>query len=136
MAIGASYGAMALGVGFTVLGLIIALALNAKFPGRALLRASVLVPWAIPTVVSSRLWGLIFNTDFGLINRILGTEINWFGTTASSMFAILLVQLWLGYNYMFLVITGALQSIPGELVEAARVDGGGPLAIFRRISSL
>ena len=76
----------------------------------------------------------MFNTDFGLLNRMLGTNINWFGTTASAMFAILLVQLWLGYNYMFLVCTGALQSISADLTEAAQVDGAKPSYAFRTIT--
>ena len=79
-------------------------------------------------------WREMFNNDFGLINRLLGLDLNWFGTTASSMFAILLIQLWLGYNYMFLVITGALQSIPSDLVEAAGVDGAKPFYAFRTIT--
>jgi len=69
-----------------------------------------------------------------VLNRLLGTDINWFGSTASSMFAILLIQLWLGYNYMFLVITGALQSISSDLTEAAGVDGAKPFYAFRTIT--
>ncbi len=65
---------------------------------------------------------------------MLGTNINWFGSTPTAMFAVLLVQLWMGYNYMFLVCTGALQSIPADLTEAAQVDGAKPLHAFRTIT--
>jgi arabinogalactan oligomer/maltooligosaccharide transport system permease protein len=88
----------------------------------------------MPAVAMYLVWREMFYTDFGLINRMLGTEFNWFGNTASAMFAILLVQLWLGYNYMFLVITGALQSIPSDLTEAASVDGAKPFYAFRTIT--
>jgi len=76
----------------------------------------------------------MFNTDFGLINRLFGLDVNWFGDAWTARFAVLLVQLWLGYNYMFLVATGALQSIPADLTEAAAVDGAKPFYAFRTIT--
>jgi arabinogalactan oligomer/maltooligosaccharide transport system permease protein len=94
----------------------------------------IILPYAMPAVAMYLVWREMFNTDFGLINRLLGTEVNWFGNTASSMVAILLVQLWLGYNYMFLVITGALQAVPADLTEAAGVDGAKPFYAFRTIT--
>ena len=118
-----------------VLGLIVALALNNPLvKGKTIYRSLIILPYAMPAVAMYLVWREMFNTDFGLINRMLGTEFNWFGNTASAMFAILLVQLWLGYNYMFLVITGALQSIPSDLTEAASVDGAKPFYAFRTIT--
>jgi arabinogalactan oligomer/maltooligosaccharide transport system permease protein len=117
------------------LGLLVAVALNNPLlRGKTLYRSLIILPYSMPAVAMYLVWRDMFNTDFGLINRLLGTHINWFGTTASSMFAILLVQLWLGYNYMFLVITGALQSISSDLVEAAGVDGAKPFYAFRTIT--
>ena len=117
------------------LGLLVALALNNPLMrGRTLYRSFIILPYAMPSIAMYLVWREMFNKDFGLINRILGTDINWFGSTASSMFAILLIQLWLGYNYMFLVITGALQSISSDLVEAAGVDGAKPFYAFRTIT--
>ena len=117
------------------LGLLVAIALNNPLMrGRTLYRSLIILPYAMPSIAMYLVWREMFNQDFGLINRLLGTDINWFGTTASSMFAILLIQLWLGYNYMFLVITGALQSIPSDLVEAAGVDGAKPFYAFRTIT--
>ncbi|WP_199905080.1 ABC transporter permease subunit [Nocardioides sediminis] len=117
------------------LGLLVAIALNNPLMrGRTLYRSFIILPYAMPAVAMYLVWREMFNQDFGLVNRILGTDINWFGTTPSSMFAILLIQLWLGYNYMFLVITGALQSIPSDLVEAAGVDGAKPFYAFRTIT--
>lgn len=117
------------------LGLLVAIALNNPLMrGRTLYRSLIILPYAMPGIAMYLVWREMFNKDFGLINRLLGTDINWFGSTASSMFAILLIQLWLGYNYMFLVITGALQSIPADLVEAAGVDGAKPFYAFRTIT--
>lgn len=117
------------------LGLVVAIALNnPNLKGRTLYRSLIILPYAMPSFAMYLVWREMFNKDFGLINRLLGLDVNWFGTTASSMFAILLIQLWLGYNYMFLVITGALQSIPSDLVEAAGVDGAKPFYAFRTIT--
>ena len=118
-----------------VLGLLVALVLNKEeLKGRRIYRSLIILPYAMPVVAMYLVWRDMFNTDFGLLNRLLGTHINWFGTTASAMFAILLVQLWLGYNYMFLVCTGALQSISADLTEAAQVDGAKPSYAFRTIT--
>ena len=117
------------------LGLLVALVLNKEeLKGRRIYRSLIILPYAMPVVAMYLVWRDMFNTDFGLLNRMLGTHINWFGTTASAMFAILLVQLWLGYNYMFLVCTGALQSISADLTEAAQVDGAKPSYAFRTIT--
>jgi arabinogalactan oligomer/maltooligosaccharide transport system permease protein len=116
-------------------GLLVAMTLNnERLRGQRVYRSLIILPYAMPAVAMMLVWRDMFNTDFGLINRILHTHINWFGTTASSMFAVLLVQLWLGYNYMFLVCTGALQSIPADLTEAAQVDGAKPVHAFRTIT--
>jgi arabinogalactan oligomer / maltooligosaccharide transport system permease protein len=76
----------------------------------------------------------MFNTDFGLINHLFGGHVDWFGGAGSARFAVLLVQLWLGYPYMFLVTTGALQAIPAELTDASRVDGAGAWQAFRAVT--
>jgi arabinogalactan oligomer/maltooligosaccharide transport system permease protein len=117
------------------LGLVVALALNNPLlRGKTVYRSLIILPYAMPAIAMYLVWREMFNTDFGLINRMLGISFNWFDNTATSMLAILLVQLWLGYNYMFLVITGALQSIPSDLVEAAGVDGAKPFYAFRTIT--
>ena len=118
-----------------VLGLLVAIVLNKEgLRGQRIYRSLIILPYAMPAVAMMLVWRDMFNTDFGLINRILGTNINWFGNTPTAMFAVLLVQLWLGYNYMFLVATGALQAIPSDLTEAAQVDGAKPFYAFRTIT--
>jgi trehalose/maltose transport system permease protein len=120
----------------TVLGMIIALALHAKFRGRALLRASVLVPWAIPTVVSARMWGWMFNDSYGVINAILlklgliSEQLAWVADPALSFAAVVAVDVWKTTPFMALLILAALQMLPEDIYEAAKIDGAGPLRTF------
>ena len=120
--------------GTFALGLLVAVVLNhERLKGQRIYRSLLILPYAMPAFAMLLLWRDMFNTDFGLINRLFGTEINWFGKPVTAMIAVLLVQLWMGYPYMFLVCTGALQSIPGDLKEAASVDGAKPVYAFRTI---
>jgi arabinogalactan oligomer/maltooligosaccharide transport system permease protein len=120
--------------GIFSLGLLVAIVLNhERLKGQRIYRSLLILPYAMPAFAMLLLWRDMFNTDFGLINRMFGTEINWFGKPVTAMIAVLLVQLWMGYPYMFLVATGALQSIPGDLKEAASVDGAKPVYAFRTI---
>jgi arabinogalactan oligomer/maltooligosaccharide transport system permease protein len=117
------------------LGLFIAIVLNSeRLKGQRLYRSLLILPYAMPAFAMYLVWRDMFNTDFGLINRLFGLDLNWFGTPTSARIAVLLVQLWLGYSYMFLVSTGALQSIPTDLTEAASVDGAKPFHAFRTIT--
>ena len=116
------------------LGLLVAIVLNhERLKGQRIYRSLLILPYAMPAFAMLLLWRDMFNTDFGLINRLFGLEVNWFGEPLTAMAAVLLVQLWMGYPYMFLVCTGALQSIPGDLKEAASVDGAKPVYAFRTI---
>lgn len=113
----------------------LALLLNRAFPGRGLLRASVLVPWAIPTVVSARLWAWMFNPDYGLINRLLGgAEINWLGAPGYALHAAILVDVWKTTPFVALLVLAGLQGIPEDLYKAARVDGASTWRQFRAIT--
>jgi arabinogalactan oligomer / maltooligosaccharide transport system permease protein len=116
------------------LGLLVAIVLNhERLKGQRIYRSLLILPYAMPAFAMLLLWRDMFNTDFGLINRLFNLEVNWFGEPLTAMAAVLLVQLWMGYPYMFLVCTGALQSIPGDLKEAASVDGAKPAYAFRTI---
>lgn len=122
--------------GFTfILGLFIALALHsAKVRGRNVYRILLVLPYAMPSFAMLLVWRDMFNTDFGLINNLFGADVDWFGGATSARLAVILVQLWLGYPYMFLVSTGALQAIPGELLDATKVDGAGVWQSFRSVT--
>jgi arabinogalactan oligomer/maltooligosaccharide transport system permease protein len=121
--------------GTFVLGLICALALHSpRLRGRSLYRILLVLPYAMPSFAMLLVWRDMFNTDFGLLNGLFGTDVDWFGGQWSARAAVIGVQLWLGYPYMFLVATGALQAIPRELTEASRIDGASPWASLRQIT--
>lgn len=129
-----------LSVGMTfLLGLILASVLNEpRLKGQRFYRSILLLPYAIPGFISLMVWSGFWNTDFGLVNDILGTfgipPINWLGDAFWAKVAVLLTNLWMGFPYMFLVCTGALQAIPGDLKEAASLDGASGFMNFRKIT--
>jgi trehalose/maltose transport system permease protein len=124
----------------TVLGLIVALALNARFPGRGLLRAAILVPWAIPTVVSAKMWGWMYNDVFGIFNHLLlassliDVPLAWTASPDLALAAIIAVDVWKTTPFMALLLLAGLQMLPRECYESAAVDGVHPVKVFFRIT--
>lgn len=116
------------------LGLLLALALSKALRGRRVYRSILILPYAMPSVMSILIWGGMFDTEFGAINNLLGTNIAWFQSAAFARTAVIVVNLWLGFPYFYLVSSGALQAIPTELAEAAAIDGANPRQIFRKIT--
>jgi len=117
------------------LGMFLAIALNdPRLRGQKVYRALLIVPYAISGFISLLIWAGFFNRDFGLINEMTGLSVNWFGETWSARLAVILTNLWMGFPYMFLVCTGALQAISSDLKEAARIDGASGWQGFRRIT--
>jgi multiple sugar transport system permease protein len=117
-----------------LLGLSIAILLNRSFRLRGFVRAVVLIPWAIPTVVSARMWEWIYNTDFGILNYIIGSKINWLGSPFLAMNAAIFMDVWKTTPFVAILLMAGLQIIPRELYQAARVDGAGSWAIFKKIT--
>ena len=126
-----------LSVGTTfVLGLFLALVFNdPRVRGKKFYRILIILPYAFPVFLSGLVWAGLLNPEFGFINQVLfgGAQIPWLSDPWLARFSVLLVNLWLGYPYMFLVCTGALQSIPEELTEAARVDGASAWRTLRSV---
>lgn len=116
------------------LGLLLALALNKPIRGRRIYRSILVLPYAMPSVMSILIWGGMFNTEFGAINTLFGSEIAWFSDPNFARLAVILVNLWLGFPYFYLIASGSLQAIPSELLEAAAIDGANPRQIFRKIT--
>jgi ABC-type sugar transport system permease subunit len=117
------------------IGLFLAIALDKRgMRFQRLYRTILIIPWAIPGFLSLLVWGGLLNDQFGVVNRIFHTSIPWLFDANWARVSCILVSTWLTVPYFFVVSMGALQSIPEELVEAARVDGGGGLQIFRRIT--
>ncbi len=117
-----------------LLGLSIAVLLNRSFRSKGVVTAIVLVPWAIPTVVSARMWEWMYNTDFGILNHLFGVTINWLGSPAWALNAAIFMDVWKTTPFVVILLLAGLRTIPLELYQAARIDGAGAWTIFRRIS--
>jgi multiple sugar transport system permease protein len=117
-----------------LLGLGIAILLNRTFAGKGLVRSIILVPWAVPTVVSAKMWEWIFNSDFGIFNYLLGADINWLGNPKWAIHAAIFADVWKTTPFVTLLLMAGLQSIPHELYSAAQIDGATPWTIFKRIT--
>ncbi|QSB04270.1 ABC transporter permease subunit [Natronoglycomyces albus] len=118
-----------------VLGLGTAMALNhANMRGTRIYRAIVILPYAMPAFAMLMVWRDMFNPDFGIVNDMLGLGINWFGEVWAARFMALLINTWMGFPYMFLIALGALQALPRDTLEAARIDGASGLRSFRTIT--
>jgi trehalose/maltose transport system permease protein len=124
----------------TLTGLGVALLLNQEFKGRGLVRTAVLVPWAIPTIVSAKMWGWLLNDQFGVINNylmalgLISQKIAWTAEPAYALWTVVLVDVWKTTPFMALLILAALQTVPKDCYEAARVDGVHPLRVFWKIT--
>ncbi len=124
----------------TVLGLAVALVLHRTFPGRGLVRAVVLIPWAIPTVVSARMWNWMLHDQFGVVNDLLlrfgliSAPIAWTANADTALWAVVIVDVWKTTPFMALLILAGLQMLPGDIYEAARVDGIHPVRVFFRVT--
>lgn len=117
-----------------LLGLSIALLLNRTFKGKGLMRTIVLIPWAIPTVVSAKMWEWLYNADFGLFNFLLGEKINWLGNQFLALNAAVFMDVWKTTPFVVLLLMAGLQTIPRDLYKAARVDGAGSWTVFRAVT--
>nr|WP_270935508.1 sugar ABC transporter permease [Roseomonas sp. MO-31] len=124
----------------TALGLIIALTLDARLRGRGPLRAAMLIPWAIPTVVSAQMWGWMLHDQYGVINAVLlslgiiATPWAWVADPSLALWSVVAVDVWKTTPFMALLILAALQLVPGAVYEAAKIDGLGPVGTFFRIT--
>ena len=124
----------------TTFGLAVALLLNSAIRGRGLLRTAVLVPWAIPAVVSARIWAWMFNDVYGVVNQTLASLHLTDGTTAwladphLGLLTLIIVDVWKTTPFMALMLLAGLQSIPKSLYEAAQVDGASSWQQFRHIT--
>lgn len=123
-----------------VFGIIVALVLHQEFKGRGWVRAAVLIPWAIPTIVSARMWGWMLNDQFGMINDILlrlgliETKIAWTASADTAMTAVLVVDIWKTTPFMALLTLAGLQLIPKDIYEAAAIDGVHPVKTFFKVT--
>jgi multiple sugar transport system permease protein len=118
----------------TLIGLAMALIMAAAFKGQGLLRTTVLVPWAVLTVVTAIMWKTIVDPNLGLVNQILGTNTVWLGEEPQALIVMILADTWKTAPFMALLLLAGLQVIPSEIYEAAKVDGATAWQRFRRIT--
>ncbi len=117
-----------------VFGLLIAIVMQDKrMKGQKIYRLILILPYALPIFMTALVWKGMLNTDFGLINQIVGSPIPWLSDGTLAKLSLLVVNLWIGYSYMLLVVTGALTAVPGDLKEAAFVDGASAWRAFRSV---
>jgi trehalose/maltose transport system permease protein len=120
-----------------LLGLVIALVVNSNFKGRGFMRAAMLVPWAIITVVSAQMWKWMYNDIYGVVNdflvdklHVLSSNVAWVSNPATQLPAIEAIDIWKATPFVALLLLAGLQVIPGDIYEAARVDGANGLQQF------
>jgi trehalose/maltose transport system permease protein len=119
-----------------VLGLTVALVANSNFKGRSILRVAILIPWAIPTVVSSKIWAWMFNDIYGVVNvllfnfHLISQKIAFLATPATALPVIIAVDVWKTTPFMALLLLAGLGLIPGDLYEAAAIDGASKIRQF------
>jgi multiple sugar transport system permease protein len=123
-----------------VLGLAVALIMNQSFKGRGLVRAALLVPWALTTVISARMWEWIYNAEYGIFNAVLKTvgliasNKAWTIDPQFAFWAAVIADIWKTTPFMSLLLLAGLQLIPKELYESAIIDGAGLWHRFKRIT--
>ncbi len=134
-------------LGFTVaavvvqvgLGLAVALFLHGRVPGRGVIRALMLMPLMIPPVITALMWKIMMaSTEAGILNHMLSfigiAPVNWFGSINGAIASVLIIDTWGNLPFVALILLGALQALPSEPYEAAKVDGAGPIDVFRYIT--
>jgi len=122
------------------IGLGAALVLNQPFPGRGIVRTLAILPWMLPPLVNGFMWSWILNGDYGALNgllyqlRFIGAYQHWLAHPAGQIFWVGVAQAWTRYPFSMVVLLAALQSIPDEIYDAARIDGSGPWQLFRAVT--
>nr|WP_316652109.1 sugar ABC transporter permease [uncultured Gellertiella sp.] len=120
-----------------VLGVLAALLLNQQFYGRSVLRAMMILPWALPTVVNATLWRLIYNPEYGALNAalmkvgLIDAYRSWLGEPGTAMAALVLADCWKNFPLVALIALAALQAVPRDIIAASMVDGAPVLKRFR-----
>lgn len=127
-------------IGESVLGILLALALNRPFHGRELLRALLLIPWVTPAVVTAVTWRWLYHSEFGVVNAVIEplglfpAKENWLGDPHTALWAVMVTNVWKGFPFWMTMILAGMQAIEPEQYQAARVDGANDWQLFRYIT--
>lgn len=118
-----------------ILGMVLAIVLNdERMGGRRIYRTFMLLPYAFPSFMTAFLFAGLMNARYGFFNEMLGMSIPWLTDPTMAKVSVILVNLWMGFPYMFLIVTGALQSVPGDIIEAAKIDGASTFQVWRNVT--
>lgn len=123
-----------------LLGVSVALLLNQDFVGRNVVRALLIIPWAVPTVVNAIMWRLIYNPEYGALNSLLvqlgfiSEYINWLSDVDKALWAIIFADIWKNFSLVALIVLASLQSLSPSQIEAAKIDGAGSLLRFINVT--
>jgi ABC-type sugar transport system permease subunit len=117
----------------TIIGMMFALIMHKAFKGRSIVRAAILVPWAIPTAVTSKLWTVVFDPS-GIVNKILGTHYLWTSEQTPARIAVIVADTWKTTPFIALLLLAGLQGISADIYEAARMDGTNAWQRFWKIT--
>lgn len=123
-----------------ILGVAVAVLLNQKFRGQLILRALIILPWAVPTIVNAVAWRLIYHPDYGALNSLLfqlgfiSDYRSWIGNPSTAMNMVILADVWKNFPLVAYVALAALQTVPGDLNKAAAIEGAGPWKRFWSIT--
>jgi len=118
-----------------VIGMGFALLMNQAFVGRGVTRATILIPWVIPTVISAQMWGFMLNVNPGFINTLFGLgDFNWLGSQPWALVSVIIADVWKTAPFVALLLLAGLQTIPEDIYESARVDGASAVQRFTRIT--
>ncbi|MBK5201200.1 MAG: sugar ABC transporter permease [Spirochaetaceae bacterium] len=123
-----------------ILGTTVGLLVNQPFKGQKIVRALLIVPWALPTVVNAMMWKLIYNPEYGALNsmlyqmNIIPNYVSWLSTPSKTLGAIIFADVWKNFSLVSMIVLASLQSIPGHQIEAAKIDGANAIQRFRYVT--
>lgn len=123
-----------------ILGTSVALLLNEPFKGRNLVRALLILPWAVPTTVNAIMWRLIYNPEYGALNSLLSqlgfieNYISWLGSADKALWSVMFADVWKNFSLVGMIALASLQTLPDSQIEAAKIDGAGAWQRFRYIT--
>jgi len=123
-----------------ILGTGVALLLNEPFRGRNLVRALLILPWAVPTTVNAIMWRLIYNPEYGALNSLLfqlgflDSYISWLGSADKALWSVMFADVWKNFSLVAMIALASLQTLPDSQIEAAKIDGAGAWQRFRYIT--
>lgn len=115
-------------------GMAVAVALHSQIRARRFFRVLAILPWTVPDVISGLIWRFMYNPTSGIVNHVLGRQIDWLGNADLALASVIFSDVWRGYPFVMIILLAGLQAIPRDVLEAARVDGANAVQSFRYVT--